>query len=67
MGLASEIDILLRKQKEVDLTIKELKQLKELWEGYREFNKLYGKEIRSFEELWKEVMLLGKEGKPKGS
>uniref|UniRef100_A0A6H2A4V0 Uncharacterized protein n=1 Tax=viral metagenome TaxID=1070528 RepID=A0A6H2A4V0_9ZZZZ len=58
MGLASEIDTLLLKQKENGLTFEEIEELKGLWEYYRELNELYGWEVGTLWEIQKEVMPL---------
>lgn len=58
MGIASEIDTLLKKSKEVGLTEGEIIELKCLWEAYITLNMLYGHKIRPFSEVLKEVKLL---------
>jgi len=58
VGLASEIDTLLLKQKENGLTFEEIEELKGLWEYYRELNELYGWEVGTLWEIQKEVMPL---------
>jgi len=58
MGIASEIDTLLKKSKEVGLTEGEIIELKFLYEAYQTLNMLYGVEIKSWSELLKEVKLL---------
>lgn len=67
MGSASEIDTLLKKQKEVGLTVEEGKELKRLWRFYRKWNMLYGVAICSFRQLRKGVMLSGEKEKLRGS
>lgn len=67
MGLAGEVDSLLRKREEIGLTAEEYKELRRLWNLYRELNQLYGVRIRSFGELEKGVMLSEKGEKPRGS
>ena len=51
MGIGSEIDILLRKSDAVGLDKHEIDYLKELWENYRKFNKLYECDVGTFEQL----------------
>ena len=55
MGIASEIDILLRKSDAVGLDKPETDYLKELWENYRKFNKLYECDVGTFEQLMQEA------------
>ena len=51
MGIGSEIDILLRKSDAVGLDKHEMDYLKALWENYRKFNRLYGVDVGTFEQL----------------
>jgi len=67
MGLASELDSLQKKQKETGLTSEELKEFERLWDAYRNFNLLFGLEVRSFEEMQKGVMCIEESERPKGS
>lgn len=59
MGIASEIDTLLKKSKEVGLTEAEIIELKCLYEAYITLNMLYGQKIKPWAEFVKEVKLLG--------
>lgn len=58
MGIASEIDTLLKKSKEVGLTLEEMFELERLWGFFTQLNKLYGVETKPFSEVLKEVKLM---------